>query len=141
MAYPAFLIAEPYSYIPVFATKTVTSDVKVSIVHNSLSHALNASQREIKHEVAEYFSDVPELVAIAGCESGFRQFNDDGTVLRGSVTPDVGLFQISEKYWLDYSSQLGYNIYTIDGNMAMAKYIYEKQKLNAWNASRKCWDM
>ena len=34
---------------------------------------------------------------IAQCESGSRQFNDEGNVLRGEINPmDVGLFQISK---------------------------------------------
>ena len=80
------------------------------------------------------------LVDVARCESGFRQYDKDGYVLRGTVNQkDVGLFQINEKYWLDASLKLGYDIYSIDGNIEMAKYIFDTQGIEAWSASEPCW--
>jgi hypothetical protein len=86
------------------------------------------------------YADTPILVAIAECESGFRQFNPDGTVVRGIVDKqDVGVMQINEKYWLDKSKSLGDDIYTIQGNVAYAKYLYAKEGTDPWSSSQKCW--
>lgn len=80
----------------------------------------------------------PVLVEIAKCESGLRHFVE-GKVIRGTVNPkDIGLFQISETYWLDVSRELGHDIYTVEGNIAMAKYIYEENGVKPWRWSAPC---
>lgn len=77
---------------------------------------------------------------IAWCESRQRQFNIDGTVLRGAInSQDVGYFMINEYYWLDKSIELGYDIYTLKGNKEMAMWIYERQGTTPWNWSKPCW--
>ena len=82
----------------------------------------------------------PILAAIAVCESGSRQFNADGSVLRGRINPkDVGKWQISETYWLEAAKKLGYDIYTIEGNTSMALYIYELYGTQPWKWSENCW--
>ena len=96
----------------------------------------SAVEKFIKTE----YADTPILVAIAQCESNFSQFNPDGTVVRGRVdSHDVGVMQINETYWLEKSKSLGYDIYTIQGNVDYAKYLYAKQGTDPWNSSSKCW--
>jgi hypothetical protein len=79
------------------------------------------------------------LASIARCESGGRQYNTDGTVLRGVVnSKDVGEFQINEKYHLVDSIRLGYDIYTQEGNRAYAEHLYRNQGVQPWKASAPC---
>lgn len=79
------------------------------------------------------------MVDIARCESGLQQFNKDGTVLRGRITPkDIGLFQINEHYWLEESERIGLDIYSIDGNIKMAEHILKTQGRTAWAWSAHC---
>lgn len=79
------------------------------------------------------------LHAISFCESGHRQFNADGTVLRnGSGSSAVGRWQIMESWWGESASALGYDMYTEDGNKAMARYILDTMGIRAWEASRTC---
>lgn len=79
------------------------------------------------------------LSAIAKCESGNRQFNADGTVLRGVANPqDVGMFQINERYHLADSKRLGFDIYTEEGNLGYAQYLYTHQGAKPWVHSAKC---
>ncbi len=88
-----------------------------------------------------YTNAVPTvLVDIAWCESKLRQFNPDGTVLRGKVNKkDIGYFQINE-YWNGaQAKKLGFDIYTERGNIGMALYLYHTQGTKPWNASKKCW--
>lgn len=87
----------------------------------------------------------PTLKRICSCESNGnpngepRQFNSDGTVLRGKINSnDVGQCQISETYWLDMANKLGYNLETSEGNIRMANYIYEKHGASPWKWSVSC---
>lgn len=80
------------------------------------------------------------LDAIESCESGGRQFNPDGTVLRGKVNPkDVGRMQINETYHLEASKKLGIDIYTSEGNRAYAEKLYAQNGTRDWDASKDCW--
>ena len=86
---------------------------------------------ENKIRVAEYFADVPEMVDIAACESEFRQFNNDGTPLRGYGLY-VGIFQIDEKIHADWAKSLGMDIFTVEGNLAYARRLYEESGFKPW---------
>lgn len=91
-------------------------------------------------EVKTYFKGDPVLISIAKCESDFRQYDKDGDILRGKVnSKDVGVMQINEDYHLEKSKALGLDIYTLEGNLAYAKELYQDQGLNAWKSSYRCW--
>lgn len=90
--------------------------------------------------VRNYFIETPILADIAKCESMFRQFNTDGSVLRGRVNKsDVGLLQINEAYHEEKAVELGLDLETVDGNLAYAQYLYDHEGTRPWNASKKCW--
>ncbi len=96
--------------------------------------------RTTKQVVSEYFADIPIMVDIARCESEFRQTNENGSTLRGQVNrSDVGVMQINEYYHLKDSLKLDLDIHTVEGNMAYARYLYEKQGARPWIASSACW--
>lgn len=98
------------------------------------------SQQAVKDAVVAVFGAQSPMVRIAGCESKFRQFDTNGQVLRGIQNPkDRGIFQVNEKYHLAASRALGYNIYTLQGNIAYAKYIYDHQGTQPWDWSKSCW--
>ena len=93
-----------------------------------------------KDAVSTYFADLPIMIDIARCESHFKQTDENGNITRGVANPfDVGVMQINEKYHLEESKKLGYDIYTLQGNMEYARYLYEKQGARPWLASSKCW--
>lgn len=90
--------------------------------------------------VREYFSENPILAEIAKCESTFRQYSSTGEVIKGKVNKsDVGVMQINKYYHLKQAEKLGYDLHTIEGNMAYAKLLYDKEGTRPWNASSKCW--
>ncbi len=111
---------------------------------------VNETYSEISEEVKvkrtqeivdEHFADTPILKRIASCESHHRQFNDDGTVLRGHMNPqDIGYMQINEKYHLGTALKLGLDIYTLEGNLEYAKHLYRTQGVKPWIHSSHCWD-
>lgn len=77
---------------------------------------------------------------IAFCESTNRQYAAGGQVLRGKKNPaDVGLFQINEKYHLEKSRELGYDIYSSEGNIGYAMWLLKNEGNRHWNSSRRCW--
>jgi hypothetical protein len=86
------------------------------------------------------YADTPILVDIARCESNFHQFDQDGIVIRGRVdSHDIGVMQINEKYQGDTAKKLGLDIFTVEGNVAYAKHLYNEQGSAPWNSSAKCW--
>lgn len=94
----------------------------------------------VEKYVKKEYADEPLLIEIARCESTFRQYDKDGTVIRGKVNKnDVGIMQINEKYHGETASNHGYDIYTVKGNLDFAKYLYTKYGSSPWSASSKCW--
>ncbi len=90
--------------------------------------------------VRNYFSDIPVMIEIAKCESRFRQYDKNGEVLRGKVNSlDRGVMQINEYYHGEDAEKLGFDILTIEGNTAYARYIFEKYGVRPWKSSSPCW--
>jgi hypothetical protein len=90
--------------------------------------------------VRDYYHDTPILAEIARCESTFRHFGTNGKALRGKVnSDDIGVMQINDLYHYDRALKMGINIYTVDGNLQYAKYLYDKQGTAPWISSSKCW--
>jgi hypothetical protein len=117
--------------------------VAQEIGNSANTQGINAITKPITLEsyVREYFAETPILVEIAKCESRFRQFGKDGNVLRGEVNKsDLGLLQVNKYYHGERAEDLGFDLMTVDGNLAYAKYLYDKEGTTPWNASKKCWD-
>lgn len=82
----------------------------------------------------------PALEHICNAESGGKQFLDNGRVVRGKVNPsDIGICQINEPIWNDKARELGYDIYTEQGNRDMALWIFNHYGADPWNSSRGAW--
>jgi hypothetical protein len=90
--------------------------------------------------VESYFSDIPVMIDIARCESHFRQYDEKGNVHRGEVNNlDVGIMQVNEYYHSATAEKLGLDLYTMQGNVSYARYLYEKEGTAPWNSSKPCW--
>ena len=99
------------------------------------------TSKELEKKAKIYFKDDPILVDIARCESRFRQLDKDGEILRGKVNKgDIGLMQINEYYHADKANELGLDLETLEGNMAYAKYLYDREGGQPWISSSKCWN-
>ena len=97
-------------------------------------------QKGMEAYLRKEYADTPILVDIARCESNFRQFDADGKIVRGRVNKeDIGVMQINEKYQGPTAKLLGLDLYTVEGNVAYAKHLYEEQGAQPWSASSKCW--
>jgi hypothetical protein len=87
---------------------------------------------------AKVFPQILEKICKA--ESGSRQFNKNGSVLRGKENPsDIGYCQISEVIWNDTARKLGYDIYTEQGNKDMAVWLLEHYGSEPWFLSKHNW--
>jgi hypothetical protein len=116
---PADLLEEPPS------TPAVERQIKELIVNEAFKHEFD-----------------PQLgLKIARCESQFRQVDvKTGEVLRGVHNPkDAGVFQINETFHLEDSKKLGFDIYTLEGNVGYAMYLLKKDGPRHWNWSKPCW--
>lgn len=95
--------------------------------------------QSVREYVEEYFADAPIMVAIAKCESQFRHAEEDGTILKNPHSTAIGTFQIMSSLHKEPAQKLGLDIYTMQGNAAYARYLYENQGTKPWNASKHCW--
>lgn len=86
---------------------------------------------EIKVIVEEVFDDDPIMIAIAKCESGFRQFTDSGNIFKGAGRY-TGIFQIDEIIHASSATARGFDIYTVAGNIGYAKYLYQNEGSVPW---------
>ena len=96
---------------------------------------------DIESKVRLYFADMPIMAEVVKCESQFRQFSTEGSgVFRGIVNnQDVGIAQINEYYHAKRAKKLGYDIYTVEGNMAYARLLYKEEGTDPWISSSPCW--
>lgn len=125
--------------IPTEIPKTETSVTESKVVRQISKKEVENMMSTEKY-VRQYFSDVPILVQIAKCESHFRQLDPNGEIHRGVVNNlDVGVMQINEFYHLDQASKKNIDIYTLEGNTAYARDLYEREGTKPWSSSKACW--
>lgn len=99
-----------------------------------------SSVSSIENVIREHFKDTPIMIDIARCESEFRQFDNSGTVLKNPTSSAKGVFQIMESIHKAPAARLGFDILTLEGNIAYAEYLLENQGTKPWNSSANCWN-
>ena len=105
-----------------------------------LTPLASANAQTVEERVREYFKDTPVMIEIARCESKFRQFNADGTVLRGGWNNGmVGVFQFFESIHVGSALARGYDLSTLEGNLGYAKHLYASSGTTPWNSAKSCW--
>jgi hypothetical protein len=115
------------------ATSTASSTIPAPVHIPTLA--------ESEATVRAYFSDIPVMIAVAKCESSFREFNDNGTVMHGGYGNSmVGIYQIDPSVHRAKALSLGFNIDTIDGNIGYARYLYNHLGTTPWLSSFSCWN-
>lgn len=135
--------------ITTISSQSVTAPQNINQAETSAPTAIVASaelsdqkpsSRPVEERVRSYFADAPILAEVARCESGFTHINSKGDVVRGRVNKnDIGVMQINTGYHGEKAEELGYDIMTLEGNMAFARYLYNKYGTDPWSASAKCW--
>ena len=128
-------------YITVAIMMLFTSTFSVPLSDAENTHEVNTQELpKTEKYVREYFADNPILIDIAWCESKFKQYEEDGEVHRGEVNrSDVGVMQINEYYHGDTAEWFNIDLYTLEGNVTYAKYLFEKEGTQPWSSSSHCW--
>jgi hypothetical protein len=111
--------------------KTVQADISTSTPQSvSQTPVSTLEPLSIKERIAKDFS--PHMAKVVECESHFRQFDSDGTVLL-SPTLDVGIFQINLKAHLKQSQKMGLDIINSEeDNYKYAKYLFDLYGEKPW---------
>lgn len=100
----------------------------------------NSSIGEIEQRVREYFAEDPIMIKVAWCESKFRHFERDGSVVRGDINrSDIGVMQVNEYYHGKTADALGLDLHKLEDNLAYARYLYTREGTRPWNSSSHCW--
>src|SRR5882724_2036807 len=95
------------------ANATAASSITAQASDNAPKVTVQNRQAVESYLKIEY-ADTPILVDIARCESEFRQYDQNGNLIRGRVNnDDVGVMQINEKYHADTAAKLGFDLHTI----------------------------
>lgn len=96
--------------------------------------------KDCEEKVRQYYADVPVLVEVARCESQFKQYDEQGNVLRNHEgSSATGVMQIMYSVHAKAAQNLGYDITKLEGNLGYGKHLYETEGLKPWDASRDCW--
>jgi hypothetical protein len=129
----------PKICIPLFLVFLVLSLVPAR--YNVIAHAGGETL-----VAGQIWANYALLKHITSCESWGdpnkepRQFNASGTVLHGNPNPqDIGLGQINLPTWGAKAKELGFDLYTYDGNLAMSKWIFDHYDAKPWTYSKGCW--
>lgn len=127
--YPLEVQAEPL----VLATTTVEVVVPTTPIIE-VKQPVKRTSLEVRLMVQEAFPNDPLMWKIITCESGNRQFNKDGSVLK-SPTSDYGVSQIN-KIHIPEAKKLGIDIMTLEGNLEFAQVLYKRSGRTPWVCAR-----
>lgn len=98
------------------------------------------SPQTFSQYVRRYFTEDPILANIAWCESRLRHVGSNGEILRGVVnSDDIGVMQINTRFHGKRAESLGIDLYSLNGNLEYAQYLYDKEGTKPWSASQACW--
>ena len=130
-AIPSLLISKAETGV---ANESIPKEVKAE------DYQPITDSKNVEKFINDYFADIPVLTQIAKCESRYRHLNSNGDVLKGEENIyDRGVMQINVLYHADIAEKLGLDIHDLDGNVAYARYLYEKQGAKPWMSSSACW--
>ena len=109
-------------------------------VNASLGIKTSEPTSDTESIVRNYFKDIPVMIGVARCESGFRHTLSDGSVLHGRTdSADTGVMQINKRYHQVSAAAMNLNLDNIYDNMAYARHLYETQGMRPWASSAYCW--
>ena len=122
--------------------KQETSDTKEN-TQNKILAMHSPTSSTLRQSAIEAMSMKFKIIDI--CESGLKHYNQDGTIVEGEKHPaDKGILQINfsahKKEIREFETQFGISVKTPEGNIKFGEWLYQKEGLRPWNASRSCWE-
>ncbi len=133
---PSFIIIAGSAILALTSPNTVYAQ---SLATSSVSEASTSPTEAIRVLVEGTFGTSSPMVAAAGCESGFRQFDDSGKPLKNPGSSATGVFQILGSVHRASALKMGFDIDTVEGNIGYAKVLYDANGTVPWNESKFCW--
>lgn len=146
-------------YLSLFNYSMASNDFVIHSTSTVTKTAHASYEPQISSSEVKSSPDIPEvppiLEKIADCESfGGQQHWENipdwvkqkhgvekGDLVRGLQSKaDIGRYQINTNVHQKTADRLGYDVTTLEGNTKMALYLYERDGLQPWNASKECWD-
>jgi hypothetical protein len=142
---------------PAIADESLTTNPPpkaISIAAIETTFAVDPKAKEVDPAYVEavtvaYFSDIPKMVDICRCESGFQQYREDGTLnvnrlrskkTKARLSSAAGVCQITYKgHYEEWSKSAETDITTLMGNLTYARQMYLEDGTSQWNESRRCW--
>jgi len=103
--------------------------------------ATDVTRRGSARSISNLSADVA-LPVIAQCESGGRQFDEDGNLIRNPESSAIGKYQIMASLHEKRAESLGFDIRTEEGNEGYARHLYQESGTQHWEAdqrSKGCW--
>lgn len=94
---------------------------------------------ETERIVRAYYEDVPILAEVARCESRFRHYTENGVLRNEQGSSATGVMQLMASYHEEEAQKRGWSIRDLEGNLAYARWLYDREGLRPWEASRYCW--
>lgn len=126
-----------------------TLDLNVASEESQPQIVIKDHANPVKKPEVKKVELLPALVPICACESALRkdgkptQFNPDGTVRRGKVNHnDIGMCQINiepRNGHLAQAKKMGLDLFTEEGNIKYANWLYKQEGSSPWNWSKNCW--
>lgn len=92
---------------------------------------------------AEWVSPEVVLAIIANCESGGRQFDDEGNLIKNPESTAIGKYGIMASLHEERAKSMGLDIRTLEGNEAYANFLFSESGTKHWEVdprSRACWE-
>lgn len=115
------------------ATLNIPSEASA---HAQTSATVSTAEQTVYAKYAKY----PILIKIARCESGFQQYEPDGSLnYNDEGSSAVGIMQIMSSVHKEDAMRLDYDITTTEGNLGYALHLYRTQGTTPWNPSKHCW--
>ena len=133
----------PHMTFPIIAALMVAAFAAPSVTTATVANAplMAHTPQTLEEYVRDYYIDEPILAEIARCESTFRQLDSKGEVLRGKINKsDIGVMQINLFYHEDSADKMELDLESLEGNLAYAKHLYEKEGTVPWASSAPCWN-
>ncbi|MDO8574342.1 MAG: hypothetical protein Q7R86_01835 [bacterium] len=128
------LMAMMVVIVIIYGFGLITGRLSVGLAYLAMAGRVPPPERNLVANLPPIFK------VIADCESGGRQFDDRGRVVRGRKNRfDIGLYQINEVIHKKAIKETGFDIYTEEGNTNFAAYLYDLAGLEPWRNSKSCW--
>ncbi|KKQ83294.1 MAG: hypothetical protein UT07_C0006G0002 [Parcubacteria group bacterium GW2011_GWB1_38_8] len=108
---------------------------------STVAAATDVTRRGSARSISNLSADVA-LPVIAQCESGGRQFDEDGNLIRNPESSAIGKYQIMASLHEKRAESLGFDIRTEEGNEGYARHLYQESGTQHWEAdqrSKGCW--